>query len=72
MSAVRGNPVNSQGSTSMRILIIAAMAVGTFVVAMAESSHPAQAVVCARGVFRAGCAGPNGAVVVRRPLLIRP
>lgn len=28
---------------------------------------PAEAVVCARGVVRAGCAGPNGAVVVRNP-----
>lgn len=27
---------------------------------------PAEAVVCARGVVRAGCAGPNGAVIVRR------
>jgi hypothetical protein len=27
----------------------------------------AKAVVCARGVYRAGCAGPRGAVVVRRP-----
>jgi len=26
----------------------------------------ANAVVCARGVYRAGCAGPNGAVGVRR------
>jgi hypothetical protein len=28
---------------------------------------PAHAVVCARGVYRAGCAGPNGGAVVRRP-----
>ncbi|WP_426955397.1 hypothetical protein [Muricoccus radiodurans] len=27
----------------------------------------AEAVTCARGVYRAGCAGPNGAAVVRRP-----
>lgn len=27
----------------------------------------AQAVVCARGAWHAGCAGPNGAVVTRRP-----
>jgi hypothetical protein len=26
-----------------------------------------QAVTCAAGVYRAGCAGPNGAGVVRRP-----
>ena len=28
---------------------------------------PAHALVCGRGFYRAGCAGPNGAVVVRRP-----
>lgn len=27
----------------------------------------ASAVACAKGVYRAGCAGPNGAVVVRKP-----
>jgi hypothetical protein len=29
----------------------------------------ASAVVCARGVYRAGCAGPRGAVVARRPVV---
>jgi hypothetical protein len=28
----------------------------------------ANAVVCARGVYRARCAGPHGAAVVRRPV----
>ncbi|PZN74495.1 MAG: hypothetical protein DM484_21120 [Candidatus Methylumidiphilus alinenensis] len=32
----------------------------------------AQAVVCARGVYGAGCAGPNGAVVAGRPMLVAP
>ncbi len=27
----------------------------------------ATAAVCAKGVYRAGCAGPNGAAVVRKP-----
>lgn len=27
----------------------------------------ANAVVCAHGVYRSGCAGPRGAVVVRHP-----
>jgi len=31
----------------------------------------AQAVTCANGVYRAGCAGPNGAVVVRKPPPLR-
>ena len=30
-------------------------------------SQPAHAVVCAKGVYRAGCAGANGAAVVRKP-----
>jgi hypothetical protein len=34
--------------------------------------YEANAVVCARGVVRAGCAGPNGAVVVRRPIVVAP
>lgn len=32
----------------------------------------ANAVVCARGVVRAGCAGPNGGVVVRKPVAVAP
>jgi hypothetical protein len=36
--------------------------------AITASVADAQAVVCARGVYRAGCVGPNGAVVVRRPV----
>ncbi len=33
---------------------------------------PARAVTCANGVYRAGCAGPNGAAVVRKPYAARP
>jgi hypothetical protein len=55
----------------MRMLIIAAISIGTFIFTMAESSDDAQAVVCARGVYRAGCAGPNGAAVVHRPAVAR-
>jgi len=33
---------------------------------LAFSSAPAQAIVCANGVYHAGCAGPNGAVGVRK------
>ena len=32
----------------------------------------ASAVVCAHGVVRAGCAGPNAAVVARRPVTTAP
>jgi hypothetical protein len=31
-----------------------------------------QAVTCANGVYRAGCAGPNGVAVVRKPYAYHP
>lgn len=40
--------------------------------AISYSSSDANAFVCARGVYRAGCAGPNGAVVRRRPVYVAP
>jgi hypothetical protein len=51
----------------MRLLVLAALALGS-IVALAPTD--ANAVVCAKGVFRAGCAGPHGAVVVRRPVVV--
>jgi hypothetical protein len=54
----------------MRIPIIAAIAVTTLFVTMTGSSKNAQAIVCARGVYHAGCAGPNGAAVVRTPAVV--
>lgn len=44
---------------------------GALALAAALSPTEASAVVCARGVVRAGCAGPNGAVAVRRPVVPR-
>ena len=35
---------------------------------VALSTINASAVVCARGVYRAGCVGPRGAVVVGAPV----
>ena len=37
----------------------------TFLLMVATAD--ANAVTCAQGVYRAGCAGPNGAVVARKP-----
>ncbi|MBV8428538.1 MAG: hypothetical protein JOZ88_14960 [Hyphomicrobiales bacterium] len=48
----------------MKRLIFAAALLGGFFALTAED---AGAVVCARGVYRAGCAGPRGAVVTHRP-----
>ncbi len=38
------------------------------IASVAASIPEANAVVCARGVYRAGCAGPRGAVVTGRPV----
>jgi hypothetical protein len=52
----------------MKHLMISLLLAGGFI---ALSTMEAGAVVCARGVYRAGCAGARGAVVVRRPV-VRP
>jgi hypothetical protein len=49
----------------MKYLIIALFLGGSFI---ALSTTEASAVVCARGVYRAGCVGVGGAVVVARPV----
>jgi len=46
-------------------LLIAAAAA---ILSIVPEVPTANAVVCARGVVRAGCAGPRGAVVARRPV----
>ena len=52
----------------MRSLLLASASLLAFAAFMVLQSSSASAVVCARGVYRAGCAGPNGAVVVRKPV----
>jgi hypothetical protein len=52
----------------MRSFLLIASALFAFAATMTFEASDANAVVCARGVYRAGCAGPNGAVVVRRPV----
>jgi hypothetical protein len=49
----------------MRRILMATMAVGV----LATLAPEAEAAVCAAGVYRAGCAGPRGAVVVRKPIV---
>ncbi len=46
----------------MKTIAFAALMVGMLVGMVGES----EAAVCARGVYRAGCAGPHGAVVTHR------
>jgi hypothetical protein len=51
----------------MRPLLLAALAIVSFAATMTYRPADANAVVCARGIYRAGCVGPRGGVVVRRP-----
>lgn len=50
---------------------LAFAAIGFFAL-MAFIPDNASAVVCARGVYRAGCVGARGAVVATRPVYRRP
>ena len=52
----------------MRLLLLAGAALLAFSATLTLESRTASAVVCADGVVRAGCAGPRGAVVVRKPV----
>jgi hypothetical protein len=53
----------------IRVLLIEALLLlGVIGGALAIHVDKANAVVCARGVYRAGCVGPRGAVGVRRPV----
>jgi hypothetical protein len=54
---------------NMRSFLLIAAAVLAFAATMTFETRDANAVVCARGVHRAGCAGARGAVVVRRPVV---
>jgi hypothetical protein len=48
---------------------VLSIVIGVFILALTPflAVSDANAVVCARVVYRAGCAGAGGAVVVRRP-----
>lgn len=46
-----------------RYILAATAALGVFCLVPSSS----WAVTCAKGVYRAGCAGPNGAAVVKKP-----
>lgn len=47
------------------------MTFGSALLALVAATD-AEAVTCANGVYRAGCAGPNGAVVARKPVAVVP
>jgi hypothetical protein len=51
----------------MRSFFTLAVALAAFAATMTIETTSANAVVCAAGVVRAGCAGPKGAAVVIKP-----
>ncbi|MGC1412118.1 MAG: hypothetical protein WA864_24605 [Acetobacteraceae bacterium] len=53
--------------------MIRTMLAATAVLGLLSAVPPAAgAVTCANGVYRAGCAGPNGAAVVKKQPVVRP
>ena len=54
----------------MRSFLLITSAIIAFAATMTFEATDANAVVCARGVYRAGCAGARGAVVVRKPVAV--
>ena len=54
----------------MRSFLLIASAILAFAATVIIETGEANAAVCARGVYRAGCAGARGAVVVRRPAAV--
>jgi hypothetical protein len=58
--------------TTMRFFVLAAFAAAAFIATMFVDTPEANAVVCARGVVRAGCVSARGAAVVRRPVVVTP
>jgi hypothetical protein len=54
----------------MHVILVGALALIAFAAAMTAETRDANAVVCAAGVYRAGCAGYRGAVVVRKPAVV--
>jgi hypothetical protein len=61
-------PREQEREIKMRSFLLIAAAILAFGATMTFEATDANAVVCARGVYRAGCAGAGGAVVVRRPV----
>jgi len=62
--------INQSGRFYMRSFLLIAAALLSFSATMTFETTEANAVVCARGVVRAGCAGAGGAVVVRKPAVV--
>jgi hypothetical protein len=60
----------NDGAGMMRAILAGVLALVAFATTMTIETREANAVVCAVGVYRAGCAGHRGAVVVRKPAVV--
>jgi hypothetical protein len=60
----------NHSEADMRSFLLVAVAALSFAATMTFETSEANAVVCARGVYRAGCGGARGAVVVRKPVAV--
>ena len=56
----------------VKYLALTLLGAATFLATLTAAPDNAEAVVCARGVYRAGCAGPRGAVVAPRAVYRAP
>lgn len=58
--------VTERSRPMTRLLLAATTVLGITALGAMVAPAPAHAVVCANGVYRAGCTGPNGTAVVNK------
>jgi hypothetical protein len=58
---------NMSPARAKQAVLVATSVLAFSALAALMAPQPAHAVACVNGVYRAGCAGPNGAAVVRKP-----
>ena len=56
----------------MRAFVLIPLAALSFAATLTFETREANAVVCARGVARAGCVSARGAAVVAKPVVVAP
>ena len=56
----------------MRAFVLVPLAAFSFAATLTFDSRDSNAVVCARGVARAGCVSARGAAVVAKPVVVAP
>jgi hypothetical protein len=69
-TSLLSSPLHNIRESNMRLLLVFAALAAAFAATMTVDTTDANAVVCAAGVYPAGCAGPQGAAVVVRPPVV--